>query len=173
VAFVSINFVSWCRPLSIDFEIKGGNVSNWTIAGAVAISFAGALAIDNAYPSYARLPSDGKAMEHRGANDLMALDRVFALGALSGSAIVSQVSSRNYVRLGWRADADAYTFLDDLAVNNNGPDNYFAPTYRDGKCVQDEGNTLVVEPTFGGGVRKMEGKALEQALSVLCREAAL
>jgi hypothetical protein len=173
VAFVSKNFVGWHRPLSIDFEIKGANVSKWMIAGAVAISFASALVIDTASPSYARLLSDGKAMEQREANDLMALDRVLALGARPGNAIVSRVSSRNYVRLGRRSDADAYSILDDMAVNNNGPDNYFAPKYRDGKCVQDEGNTLLVEPTFGGRVHKMEGEALEQALSVLCREAAL
>jgi hypothetical protein len=168
-----MNFVSWHRSVNVDFEIKGANVSNWMMAGAVAISFASALCIETAHPSHARLLSDGKAIEQREANDLMALDRVLALGARPGNAIVSQVSSRNYVRLARTFDADAYTILDDMAVNNNGPDNYLAPKYRDGKCVQDEGNTLLVEPTFGDHVRKMEGKALEQALSVLCREAAL
>ncbi len=31
----------------------------------------------------------------------------------------------------------------------------------------------MVEPTFGGGVRKMDGKSLERALALLCRAAAL
>jgi hypothetical protein len=168
-----MNFVRWHRSVSIDFEIKGANVSNWMMAGAVAISFASALGINTAYPSHARLLSDRTAMEQREANDLMALDRVLALGARPGNVTVSQISSRNHARLSTRSDVDAHTILDDMAVNNNGPDNYFAPKYRDGKCVQDEGNTLLVEPTFGGHVREVEGKALEQALSVLCREAAL
>jgi hypothetical protein len=62
--------------------------------------------------------------------------------------------------------------LDGMARNNNeGPDDYFAPRYRNGKCVEDEGNTLAAEPTFGGGVRRMQGKSLERALASLCREA--
>ena len=55
--------------------------------------------------------------------------------------------------------------------DNRGPDDYFAPRYRNGKCVEDEGNTLMAELTFGGGVRRMQGKALERALASLCREA--
>jgi hypothetical protein len=31
-----------------------------------------------------------------------------------------------------------------------------------GKCVEDEGNALLAEPAFGRGVRRMEGKSLEQ-----------
>jgi hypothetical protein len=159
----------------MDFESKELTVSDWTITRTLAIGFASALAIAMACPLYARLPSDGRSMEQSGSNDLMALDGVLALGAPSGSAIVSLVSSRNYVSRSQRSDPDAYTIRrpDDMALNNNGPDNYLAPKYRDGKCVADEGNTLVAEPMFGGDVRKMEGKALEQALAVLCREAAL
>jgi hypothetical protein len=55
--------------------------------------------------------------------------------------------------------------------NNKGPDDYFAPRFRDGKCVEDEGNTLVAETTMGGGVRRMQGKSLERALASLCRKA--
>jgi hypothetical protein len=65
-------------------------VSDCTITSTLAISFASALAIDTASPL---LPSDGGAMEQSGSHDLMALDRVLALG----SAMVSLVSSRNYV----------------------------------------------------------------------------
>jgi hypothetical protein len=62
--------------------------------------------------------------------------------------------------------------LDGVARNNNkGPDDYFAPRFRDGKCVEDEGNTLMGEPTLGGGVRRMQGKSLERALASLCRQA--
>jgi hypothetical protein len=57
--------------------------------------------------------------------------------------------------------------------NNKGPDEYLAPRYRNGKCVEDEGNTLMAESAFGGGVRRIEGKSLEQGLASLCRKAAL
>jgi hypothetical protein len=57
--------------------------------------------------------------------------------------------------------------------DNKGPDEYYAPRYRNGKCVEDEGNPLVAEPPSGAGARRMEGKSLERALASLCRKAKL
>jgi hypothetical protein len=57
--------------------------------------------------------------------------------------------------------------------DNNGPDEYYAPRYRHGQCVEDEGNPLVVERSLGGAARRMDGKSLERALASLCRKAAL
>jgi hypothetical protein len=57
--------------------------------------------------------------------------------------------------------------------DNKGPDEYYAPRYRNGQCVEDEGNTLVAEPALGGAARRMEGKPRERAMASLCRKAAL
>jgi hypothetical protein len=133
----------------------------WTVKRAIAIAVAGALAMDAATPLYAQLRSSEKAVGHVGSNDRSTPDRFLMLGAPSGSGTVTPASaSRDKV-------------AEDRQNHNKGPDVYFAPTYRDGKCVEDEGNTLVAEPTFGGGVRRIEGKSLERALELLCRKAAL
>jgi hypothetical protein len=136
-------------------------VRSWTIKRALAIGIGGALAMDAATPLYAQLQSNGKAMEQIRLNDRTTPDTVSVLGALR-------------VTGGRRSDPGAYTIrgLGGVAQNNNkGPDDYFAPRFRDGKCVEDEGNTLVAETTLGGGVRRMQGKSLERALASLCRKA--
>jgi hypothetical protein len=137
----------------------------------VAIGIAGVAAVDAAAPLYAQiLPSS----ERVGSSDPTATDTFPVRGAPSGKATATPASSNKAA--GGRRSADgAYAALDGVAPNNNnnGPDDYFAPTYRDGKCVEDEGNTLAAEPTFGGSVRRMEGKPLERALASQCRKAAL
>ncbi len=148
---------------------------SWTIKRAVAIGVAGALTMDAATPLYAKLLSNGKAMERMAPNRLTPPDTFLGLGALSGNTTVTPaLSSRNHATGVRRSAPGAYTIrgLDGLARNNNkGPDDYFAPRYRNGKCVEDEGNTLMAELAFGGGVRRMQGKSLERALASLCREA--
>jgi hypothetical protein len=141
------------------------------------MGIAGALAMGAATPLYAQLRSNEKAVAHIGSNDRTIPDTFPGLGALSGNATVTPaLSSRNHVTGVRRSAPGAYTMrrldLDGVARNNNkGPDDYFAPRFRDGKCVEDEGNTLMAEPTFGGGVRRMQGKSLERALASLCRQA--
>jgi hypothetical protein len=151
-------------------------VSSRRIKRALAIGVAGALAMNTATPLYAQL-LDGEAMGRSRPSDPTPPDTFLVSGALSGNLPVSRVfSSRNEVADGRRSAADAYAMprLDDAARNNNkGPDDYFAPRYRNGKCVEDEGNTLMAAPTFGSGVRRMEGRSLERALALLCRAAAL
>jgi hypothetical protein len=145
------------------------------ITRALAIGVAGALAMDAAIPLHAQARSDAKPVEHIGSNDRTTPDGFPGLAALSGNATVTPaLSSRNQVTGGRRSARGAYVIrgLDGVAWNNNkGPDDYFAPRFRDGKCVEDEGNTLVAESTFGGGVRRMQGKLLERALASLCRKA--
>jgi hypothetical protein len=147
------------------------------ITRALAIGIAGALAMGAATPLYAQLRSNDKAVEQSGSNRLMPADTFLELGALSGNTTVSPpLSSRDQVAGVRHSGPGTYTMrrldLDGLARNNNkGPDDYFAPTFRNGKCVVDEGNTLVTGSTLDGGVRKMEGKSLERALALLCRQA--
>lgn len=130
---------------------------------ALAVGMAGALAIGAATPLYAQLRSNEKAVEQIGSNDRTTPAALLVFGSFQATG-------------GRRSAPGAYTMrrpdLDGVARNNNkGPDDYFAPRFRDGKCVEDEGNTLMGEPTFGGGVRRMEGKSLERALASLCRKA--
>ena len=138
-------------------------MGSWSIRRAVAIGIAGVAATDAATPLYAQLLSNGNVMEQIGSKDLTLPDAFPVPGALQVTG--GRPSARRpYTMLG----------LDDVARSDNkGPDDYLAPRYRNGKCVDDEGNTLMVEPTFGGGVRKKEGKSLERALALLCRAAAL
>jgi hypothetical protein len=92
-------------------------------------------------------------------------------GALAGSPTLASPNLATGVSRS-APGAHAVRGPDGVARNDNrGPDDYFAPRYRNGKCVEDEGNTLMAELTFGGGVRRMQGKALERALASLCREA--
>ena len=147
------------------------------ITRALAIGIAGALAMGAAAPLYAQLRSNEKAVEQSGSNRLMPAGTFLELDALSGNTTVSPaLSSRDQVAGVRHSGPGAYAMRrldwDGVARNNNkGPDNYFAPRFRDGKCVEDEGNTLAAEPTFGGGVRRMQGKSLERALASLCRKA--
>lgn len=106
---------------------------------------------------------------------MMPLDGAFVLDAPSGSIVASSGSPRNQAMPGWRFGPDSYTIRreSDVALNNNGPDDYFLPKYRNGRCVEDEGNTLLAEPAVGGGIRRLEGRSLERALALLCRKAAL
>lgn len=148
---------------------------SWTIKRALAIGIAGALAMDAATLLHAKLLSDGKATEHMGSNHPTPADRFPGLGALSGNTTESPaLASPNQVTGVNRSAAGARVIRgpDGAARNDNrGPDDFFAPRYRNGKCVEDEGNTLMAELTFGGGVRRMQGKSLERALASLCREA--
>jgi hypothetical protein len=150
-------------------------VRSWTIKHALAIGIAGALAMDAATALHAKLLSDGKATEHMGSNHLTPADRFPGLGALSGNTTGSPaVASPNLVTGVSRSARGAHAGRgpDGVTRNDNrGPDDYFAPRYRNGKCVGDEGNTLMAELTLGGGVRRMQGKSLERALASLCREA--
>ena len=124
-----------------------------------ALAIGGAVAMYATTPLYAELRSNAETMEQIGSNDLAPPDTL-VLGAL--------------VTGGRRSAPGAYTMRRlDAWKNNKGPDDYLAPRYRNGKCVEDEGNTLMAEPTFGGGVRRMEGKSLERALASLCRAAVL
>jgi hypothetical protein len=143
--------------LNLDLERRAQDVSSGMIKRAVAIGIASAAAMDAGTPLYAKLLSNGNAVEQ-----LTRPDRFPVLGAqVTGGR---RSAPRPYTMLG----------LDDVARSDNkGPDDYLAPRYRNGKCVDDEGNTLMAEPTFGGGVRKMEGKSLERALALLCRAATL
>ena len=147
------------------------------ITRALAIGIAGALAMGAAAPLYAQLRSNEKAVEQSGSNRLMPAGTFLELDALSRNTTVSPaLSSRDQVAGVRHSGPGAYAMRrldrDGVARNNNkGPDNYFAPRFRDGKCVEDEGNTLVAETTFGGGVRRMQGKSLERALASLCRKA--
>jgi len=111
-------------------------------------------------PLYAKPRTNEKAVEQMGLNDRTTPDALSVRGAF-------QVGGVRHSGPG------AYTtYLDGVARNDNkGPDDYFAPRFRDGKCVEDEGNTLAAESTFGGGVRRMQGKSLERALASLCRKA--
>ena len=144
---------------------------------ALAIGIAGALAMAAATPLCAQPRSNEKAVKQSGSNRLMPAGTFLELGALSGNATVSPaLSSRDQVAGVRHSGPGAYTMqrLDPDRVvrnNNKGPDDYFAPKFRDGKCVEDEGNTLAAEPTFGGGVRRMQGKSLERVLASLCRKA--
>ena len=146
-----------------------------TIKRALAIGIAGVLAMDAATPLHADLLSDGKATEHMGSNHLTPAERFPGLGALSGNTAGSPaLASPNLVAGVSRSAPGAHAIRgpDGVARNDNrGPDDYFAPRYRNGKCVEDEGNTLMAELTFGGGVSRMQGKSLERALASLCREA--
>ena len=148
---------------------------SWTVKRALAIGIAGALAMDAATPLHAKLLSDGKATEHTESNHPTPAERFPGLGALSRNTTGSPaLSSPNQVTGVRRSAPDAHASRspDGVARNDNrGPDDYFAPKYRNGKCVEDEGNTLMAELTFGGGVRPMQGKSLERALASLCREA--
>jgi hypothetical protein len=151
-------------------------MNNWRITIALAISAAGAFAMDSASAVYVGPASDAKTMDQSVSNGLMPLDAVFVLDALSGSIVVSLGSPRNHVMSDWRSGPDAHAIRHPSNValnNNNGPDDYFPPKYRDGRCVEDEGNTLLAEPAVGGGVRRLEGRSLERALALLCRKAAL
>jgi hypothetical protein len=127
-------------------------VRSWTIKRALAIGIAGAFAMNA--PLHAELLSDGAlSAKTTGSPALASPDPVTAV---SRSA----------------PGAHAIRGPDGVARNDNrGPDDYFAPRYRNGKCVEDEGNTLMAELTLGGGVRRMQGKSLERALASLCREA--
>jgi hypothetical protein len=146
-----------------------------TIKRTLAIGIAGALAMGAATPLDAQPRSNERVVEHIGSNDRTTPERFPGLGALSGTAtVMPALSSRDPAPGGRRSVRGARTVrgLDGVARNDNkGPDDYFAPTFRNGKCVEDEGNTLRAEPTFGGGVRRMQGKSLERALASLCREA--
>jgi len=148
-------------------------VTSWTIKRALAIGIAGALAMDA--PLHAKLLSDGKAAEHMGSNHLTPADRFPGLGALSGNTTGSPALASPNLATGMSRSAPGAHAIrgpDGVARNDNrGPDDYFAPRYRNGKCVEDEGNTLMAELTFGGGLRRMQGKSLERALASLCREA--
>jgi hypothetical protein len=152
-------------------------VRSGRITRALAVGIAGALTMGAVTPLYAQLRSNEKAVEQSGSNRLMSADTFLELGALSGYTTVSPaLSSRDQVAGVRHSGPGAYTMrrLDregGARNNNNGPDDYFAPRFRDGKCVEDEGNTLAAEPTFGGGVRRMQGKSLEWALASLCRKA--
>jgi hypothetical protein len=147
-------------------------VRSWTIKRALAIGIAGAFAMGA--PLHAELLSDGKAVEHLGSNHLTPADRFPGLGALSENTGSPALASPDPVTGVSRSTPGAHAIrgMDDAARNDNrGPDDYFAPRYRNGKCVEDEGNTLMAELTLGGGVRRMQGKSLERALASLCREA--
>ena len=149
-------------------------MNNCRIKLAFAVGIAGALAIGATTPVYAQLPSDRKAVEQNGSSGRLLPEAFLVLGGVSENTSVSPVfSSRNQATEGLRAGLGAYTTgrLDERGLNNKGPDEYFAPTYRDGKCVEDEGDTLLAEPTPGGGVRRMDGISLARALALLCRKA--
>jgi len=154
-------------------------VKSGRIKRALALGIAGALAMDAATPLYAQLRPTGEPMEHIGSNHPTPPDTFLGFGARPGNTtmtpVTSTLSSPNQVARGRRFGTGAYTMQRlDVALNHNkGPDDYFAPRYRDGKCVEDEGNTLVTGPTLGGGARRMQGKSLERALATLCRKAAL
>jgi hypothetical protein len=159
-------------------ESKEQHVSNWRIERAVAVGIASVVAIDAAPALYVEILSNRRPMEQIASNDLTPTDTFLALGALSGlNTVTPAFSSRSKAAGGREAALGAYTMhrlLDGLAPNNNrGPDEYFSPRYRNGKCVGDEGNTLMAEPAFGSGVRRMEGKSLERGLASLCCKAAL
>jgi hypothetical protein len=114
--------------------------------------------MDAGGPLYSQLLSNGNAIEQPTPPDTFPV--LVALQVIGGRRFAPRPNTM--------------AGLNDVARSDNkGPDDYFAPRYRNGKCVDDEGNTLMVEPTFGGGVRKMEGKSLERALALLCRVAAL
>jgi hypothetical protein len=157
--------------LKNDLESKEQHVSNWRIERAVAVGIASVVAIDAAPALYVEILSNRRPVEQIASNDLTPTDTFLALGALSGLTTVTPAfSSRSKV-----AGGGAYTGhrrLNGLAPNN-GPDEYFSPRYRNGKCVEDEGNTLMAERAFGSGVWRMEGKSLERGLASLCRKAAL
>jgi hypothetical protein len=153
-------------------------VSSWRIKSAVAVCISATIATNATAALGVQSLSNRKPMEQIAPNDLMPPDTLLALGTLSGYiAMTSALSPRNKVTGGRQSALGAYAThrrLDGVVRNNNrGPDEYFAPRYRDGKCVEDEGNTLLAEPAFGGGVWRMEGKSLEQRLASLCRNAAL
>jgi hypothetical protein len=137
-----------------------------------AIGITGVAALDAAVPLYGHiLPSS----ERIGSSDPTATDKFPVPGARSGKTTATPAFSNN-AAAGRRSADGAYAALDGVVApnnTNNGPDDYFAPTYRDGKCVEDEGNTLAAESTFGGRVRRMEGKPLQRALASQCRKAAL
>jgi len=153
-------------------------VSNWRIERTLAAGIASVVVIDAASALYVEILSNRRPIEQTASNDLSSTDTLLALGALSGLTTVTPASSsRSKVAGGRQAVLGAYTMhqrLDGLAPNNNrAPDEYFSPRYRNGKCVEDEGNTLMAEPAFGSGVWRMEGKSLERGLASLCRKAAL
>jgi hypothetical protein len=153
-------------------------VSSWRIECAVVVCISGAIATNATTALGVQILSNKQPMEQIAPNDLTPPDTLLALNAFSGYiAMTSALSPRNTVTGGRQSALGAYTthrHLDGVVRNNNrGPDEYFAPRYRDGKCVEDEGNTLLAEPAFDGGVRRMEGKSLEQRMASLCRNAAL
>jgi hypothetical protein len=159
-------------------ETKEQNVNGWRIKRTVAIGIAGAVAMSAATPLYAEILSNTKAMEQTALNDATPPGAFLVLGALSGNSTVTPASSsRNNGAGGHHSALDAYVISgrgSGLARNDSkGPDDYYAPKYRNGKCVEDEGNTLVAEPAWGGAARRMDGKSLERALASLCRKAAL
>ena len=138
----------------------------------------GAIVMGATSPVYAENLSNRKTMERIAPNDATPAGRFLALSALAGSSTVTPASrSRDYETGGAQSALDAYILsrrASDLARNDNkGPDDYYAPRYRKGKCVDDEGNTLWAEPAWGGAARRMAGKSLERALASLCRKAAL
>jgi hypothetical protein len=117
-------------------------------------------------------------MERIAANDATPPGAFLTLSALSGRSTVAPPSpSRNRGTASARSTLDVYMpsrRAGGLARNDNkGPDDYYAPRYREGKCVDDEGNTLRAKPAWGGAAWRMEGKSLERARASLCRNAAL
>jgi hypothetical protein len=156
-------FVGGRSLLSLVSQSKEQSVRSGRITRALAIGIAGALAMGATTPLYAQLRSNEKAVEQMGLNDRTTPDALSVLGAFQVGGVRHSGPGAYTMR---RPD------LDGVARNNNkGPDDYFAPRFRDGKCVEDEGNTLAAEQTFGGGVRRMQGKSLERALASLCRKA--
>ena len=153
-------------------------MSSWRIKRAVAIGFAGVVAMGAATALHAEFLSNGKAMEQTASNEVTPPGAFLVLGALFGStAMTPASSSRNNVAEGHQSVLRASIISErgsGVARNNNkGPDEYYAPRYRNGQCVEDEGNSLMAEPALGGAARRMEGKSLERALASLCRKAAL
>jgi hypothetical protein len=151
-------------------------MNNGRIAIALAIGITGASAMNGASALYVESASDGETRRQHRSTNLMPREAVFVPDALSGSSIAGWDSSRNRVMRDRRSGADAYAVRhagNIAANNNNGPDDYFPPKYRDGRCVEDEGNTLLAEPAVGAGVRRLEGRMLERALALQCRRATL
>jgi hypothetical protein len=142
----------------------------------LAMGIAGAIAMGATSPVSAESLSNRKTLERIAANDATPPGGFLTLSALSRNSTVTPASHfRNYET--GASTLDAYILsrrARGLARNDNkGPDDYYAPRYRKGKCVDDEGNTLWAAPAWGGVARRMEGKSLKRALASLCWNAAL
>lgn len=125
-------------------------MSNWRITIVLAISAAGAFAADNACALHVGPASDG--IEQNESGRAMPLDRAFVRDAPSGTIVLSSGSPLKGTIPEWQFGADAYTVRPPRYVavrNSNGADEYFPRKYRDGRCVEDEGNSLLAERAPG------------------------